>query len=267
MEQLKEIRQNKNFGNVLLFTVIAAGYLFFLTSRIWLSDAGELIGPTPFYEKQILEKYSVYLTKWDYAEKQDEMEIVVEVETNDLLAVGLKCKVLERTFGELDAEVVLGDTDYMVIRIQNVPKKWKEISLHLEDENKKTVNLYTNRLKVDQVKALKSKDRTGYQCDRLKGQIGYDAYQIRQKESEISRLTEENSRLSKRVEELNNGRYPTQKEADDAADIMETAKSRIESNGKTIEKRQEEISELNTRSEELEKQIRELKGEKGGMDQ
>lgn len=259
MEQLKEIRQHKNFGNLLLFTVIVAGYLFFLTSRVWLPDAGELIEPTPFYEKQILEKYNVYLTKWDYAKKQDEMEIVVEVETNDLLSVGLKCQAVERTFGKLDTKVVLEDTDYMVIRVCNVPKKWKEVSLHLEDENKKTVNLYTNVSEVDQVKVLKSKERAGYQCDRLKGQIGYDAYRIRQKETEISDLTEENSRLSKRVEELSNGRYPTQKEADDAADIMESAKSRIESNGKTIEKRQEEISELNTRTEELEKQIRELK--------
>ena len=255
---MKNKIEKENRGNFILCIIIVAGYLFFLSSKMWLPDMGELIDPTSFYTKQRLDDDSVYLTKWDYAEADQTMEVVIEVESKDLLSSEFQCEAVERTSGKLHTKVVLKDADYMVVLITEIPDKWKEISLHIENKAKDTVNVYTNVSAVNRVAKLSARDMEGYLCDRLQGQIDYDTYQIQQKEKEISDLTKENQQLNDRAEELRSNKYPTQSEADDAADRVEEAERKIEGNTSTIEKNQDEIDELNTRTEELKKQIEEL---------
>lgn len=248
----------KNRGNFILFAVVIAGYLFFLPSRLWLPDMRELIEATPFYEKQVFQDYSVYLTKWDYAENQQIMEVIVEVESKDLLAAQLDCEAVERTSGELNTESVVEDREYLIIRITEIPERWKEISLHLKDDEGNVLGMYTNVKEVQRVARLDARSASGYQIDRLHGQIGYDTYRIQQKENEISALTEENGKLKSAVEEMKKKKYPTQDEAGEAAELIAAAESKYQTNEDTIEKRTEEIGELNVRTKELQNLIEEL---------
>lgn len=250
--------KGKNSGNFILFVVILAGYLFFLSSRLWLPDMRELIEATPFYEKQPFEDYSVYLTKWDYSEKQRVMELVVEVESKDLLSSQLGCEAVERTAGELNVETVLKDREYQVIRIKDIPEKWREVSIHLKDEEGNSLNLYTNVEAVNRVGKLDEKDRAGYTKERLEGQADYDTYMIRQKEKEIADLTEENRKLEDGIEEMKTKKYPTQEEADKAADLVISAENKCRTNEAAIADRTEEIEALKARTDELHKQIEEL---------
>ncbi len=257
MSLIKE--RGKNTGNRLLLTVIIAGYAFFLTTKLWLPDVKELVDATPLYEKQVSGDYSIYLTKWEYAQKDQSMEIIVETETTNLLAARLECEAVERTAGELHTKTLISDREYQVIQITDIPQNWKEISLRMIDDKGEYLSLYTNIDAVEQVEALKEKSEDGYLADRIQGQIEYDAYRIRKKEQEISDLTAENRSLENGIDEMMSKQYPTQEEADKAAELIKSAEKKCEVNDSTIETRKTEISELELRTEELKKQIEELK--------
>lgn len=251
--------KGKNAGNRILLSVIVMGYVFFLTSEFWLPDVKELIAATPLYEKQTMGDYSVYLTKWEYAEKTQTMEIIVEMEMTNLLAPRLECEAVERTAGELQTNTVVDDREYQIIQIVEIPENWKEISLHLINDKGEHLSLYTNAEAVKKVDALPGKDEKGYLSDRIRGQIDYDSYRIEKKEQEISELALENRTLESGIDEMASKKYPTQEEADKAAELIRSAEKKCETNESTIEKRRTEIAELEVRTEELQKQLEELK--------
>lgn len=248
----------KNSGNLILFILIVVGYFFFLSSRLWLPDARKLIESTPFFERQILNDYGVYLTKWDYAEEQQVMELIVEIETKDLLSDELECEAFERKAGKLNTEIVVKDREYLIIRIIDIPEKWKEISVHLKNQKSDSLNLYTNLKKVNKVATLDKKSKPEYEIDRLKGQIDYDTYLINKKEKDVSVLEKENLQLKIGIEEMEEKTYPTQEEANRAAELIESAETKYKTNEDTMENSRKEIAELEARTEELKKQIESL---------
>lgn len=257
MNLVKE--RGKNAGNVTLLIVLVVGYLFFLTSKLWLPDMKEFITATPYFEKQMFDNYSIYLTKWEYAESQQKMEVIVEVETTDLLSEPLECEAVERTARALHTEIVLNDREFLVIQISDVPKNWKEISLHLKNAEEDYLGLYTNSDAVKRVEQIKKKDITGYKIERIQGQIDYDTYRIEKKRDEISKLTAENQELKSGIEEMQAKKYPTKEEADSVTVLIEKAEEKCASNENVLEKRKKEIGELEARTEELKKQLAELK--------
>lgn len=251
--------KTKNIGSLTLLLLLVGGYLIFFTSRFWLPASAEIVEPTPLYETETLDSYSVYLTKWEYSREDAAMEIVIEIQTSDLTDTGLTCSAFERNAGELDIMTVDATSEYMVFRINDVPEEWREVSLHLQkDGGKNTLRLYTNVDEVDQTERLPEKSKNGYQIDRLQGQIGYDDHQISLIENKKAALEKENSKLQERIDELERAVYPTEEEADDALERVEQAQKSIEENTESIQKHQEEISEIETRTERIQEQIREL---------
>ncbi len=251
--------RGKNAGNVTLLILLIAGYLFFLTSKLWLPDMKELISATPYFEKQLFDNYSIYLTKWEYAESQQKMEVIVEVETTDLLNQPLECEAVERTVGALQTEIVLNDREFFVIQISDVPKNWKEISLHLKNAEGDFLGLYTNVDEIQRVEQIEKKDTVGYQAERIQGQIDYDTYRIEKKRDEITKLTAENRELKSGIEEMRAKKYPTKEEADNVAVLIEKAEEKCISNENALKKKNKEIEELEDRTEELQKQLAKLK--------
>ena len=130
IEKLRSrIKRDINIGNKLLLYLLIGGYAFFITSRIWMPDSGELIEATPYYEVQAMAGHEVYLTRWSYSEKDQAMEVIAEIQTKDLLDTGLEYEAVERTKGKLEIQAVRETADYMVFRITGIPDGWKEISL------------------------------------------------------------------------------------------------------------------------------------------
>ena len=256
---MRERFKTKNKGSILLLTLLISGYLVFFTSRFWLPASAEMVQPTPLYETETVDNYSVYLTKWEYSRKDAAMEIVIEIQTSDLTGTGLAYSAFERNAGGLDITAVDESSEYMVLRINDVPEDWREVSLHLQkDGGKNTLRLYTNIDEVAQAESLPEKSENEYQIDRLQGQIGYDDYQISLIENKKAALEKENAELQERIDELERAVYPTEEEADDALERVEQAKKSIEENTESIQKYQEEISEIETRTGSIQEQIREL---------
>ena len=260
IEKLRSwIKRDINIGNKLLLYLLIGGYAFFITSKIWMPDSGELIEATPYYEVQVMAEHEVYLTRWDYSEKDQAMEVIVEIQTKDLLDKGLGYEAVERTKGKLEIQAVRETADYMVFRITGIPDGWKEISLRLTEEGGDLLRLYTNIDAVERTGSLQEKDQDGYEADRLEAQISYDQFQIQEQESVIQDLKEENIELDQRITELENAVYPTEEEAEAAGDTVTKARDTISANEADIEEREGRIEELKERSDKIREQIEALK--------
>lgn len=269
MEFLQNIRERlngrKSTGSWILLIVIAGGYLFFLTSRSWMPRSTEYVEPTPLYTVQNIEDYGIYVTRWEYSEQEQAMQIVVEIESKSLVDQDISFEVVERSAGKLNVTAVVEQTDHIVFHITDIPEKWTEVSLRLwgEDEGN-MLRLYTNVDSIEYAKGLPGTDKTACEIYRLEGQIQYDSYRISEREEEIASLQEENENLQKRVSELETMMYPTEEEAQQAGDTVTRAESRMESNDTQIKQLEDEINQFKKRSDSIREQIREVESEGTG---
>ena len=269
MELLQIIRERvngrKSAGSWILLIVIVGGYLIFLTSRLWMPRSTEYVEPTPLYVSQTFGERGGYISRWEYSEAEQAMQIVLEIESKAIVDQKISFAAVERSAGELDITAAVEQTDYIVFYITEIPEKWTEISLRLwgEDESD-MLRLYTNVDSIEYVNGLPGTDRTACEVYRLEGQIRYDTYRISEREGDILALQEENESLQERISELEGMRYPTEEEAQEAGETVSRAESRMESNNTQIRQLQEEIDQLKKRSESIEEQIREVESEGTG---
>ena len=256
----KRVKKDINLGNKILLFLLVGGYFFFISSRIWMPDFGELIEATPYYEIQAMPGREICLTRWIYSKEDRAMEIIVEIKLKELIDAGIGYEAAERTKGSLNVQAVLEKADYTVFRITEIPDDWKEISLRLtERENGDIIRLYTNIDVVEQVKTLPEKDARGYEIDRLEAQISYDEFQIAEQEDVISDLQKENAELEIRITELETAVYPTEDEAEEAGNTVAKVRDTISTNEVEIQERMQRIDELKERSEKIIEQIELLK--------
>lgn len=249
-------KKNRNTGSIVLLAFILCGYLFFFTSRIWIPESRELVEATPLYEPQAFSSRQVYLTSWEYSERDHAMEVIIEIESTNLIETGLEYEAVEQTAGELDLYAVIDQSDHKVFRITDLPENWEEISLRLiEGDGGDILRLYTNVDTVEYTDSLPEKDQTGYEVDRLQGQINYDTYRISVRQEEIVDLQEENGEMEQRIAELEQTKYPTEEEAAEAAETVERARSAIRTNEDRISELQEEIGGLERRTIQIRDQI------------
>lgn len=252
----------KNLGSIILIVGILLGYLTFFTSRFWMPDNSSLVEATQLYERNTIDNYNIYLTKWVYSDSDAAMEIIVEIQTSALIDDGLTFSAVERNDGELDIYAVDESPEYMVLRITDLPENWQEISLHLQkNDGDNTLRLYTNINEVDKVENLPEKSKSEYLIDRLQGQIGYDDYQISLIQNEMTALETENTELQERIDELERAVYPTEEEADEALEMVNQAQNNIQENTDSITSYQEEMSEIEARTESIQEQINNLKSQ------
>lgn len=255
----KWIPDRKSVPLILFLFVMIAGYALFFTSRLWLPDNRELIEPTPFYERILFQNDRIYLTEWDYAEADKTMQVILEFENRNLLEQDFQYQAVERTSGELEVLPVLEKPDYVILRITDIPKTWKEISLRIGNgQTEERVKFYTNIKEVRKVDNLPERTKTGYEVERLEAHLVYDDVQIQQKNQEKAELEKENKELEQRIQELEEAGYLSEEEARQAAEIRSRAISQIQVNSDDINDINEEVLALEKRSENIQSQIGDL---------
>lgn len=236
---------------------LAIGYTLFLTSNLWVPQSGDLVGATPYYKKISNEDYSFYLTQFVYSEKDGVIQVIIEIENRDVQEKRLEYSAIERTSGSLDVETAQEAPNYAVLRISGMGPRWKEISLRIGEEGNDTqVKFYANIDAVDRVASLPKLSTEGYLAVRLKAQIAYDDAQIREKNGQIKVLQEENQRIDERIKALMGETYLTEEEAKEAEGLISKARSRKAANEGTVADREDEIAELQERTQKIEEQIK-----------
>ena len=161
----------------------------------------------------------------------------------------------------MEVKAVLDEPDYLILRIENIPENWKEISLRVgntenEDSMKK---FYTNVNRVEETKKLALKDEKGYLMDRLLAQKRQADQELEEIQKKITKLLQENEDLSKKEEEIKAKTYLTQAEQKKGEETLIRAENQILINQETIEHLEEEAVEKENDIDSLKMKIDELK--------
>lgn len=260
IERFREWKQkHKNFGMTSFLAVAIVGYALFFTSTIWFPNYGKLVTETPYYEKVVYGEYSFYLTQFVYCEAEEAVQVIIEKENSDVKDQSFQYTAVERKKGNLDVSVVQEESSYVILRISNVTG-WREISLRIQARgNENQAKFYANADNIKRVKSLPERSESGYRIERLEAQILQDDMQIKDKEEQIQSLQKENEDILNRIQELESDVYPTEDEAKSAKEIVAKAKNRKQANETTIQDREEEIRKLQERTDNIRKQIEEIK--------
>ena len=260
-EKLAQLHRQKNFPIWCFLFLLISGYTLFLTSTVWYPENQDYVAPTKYYEQHQVGVYQISVTDWKYSKKDHAMQIIFEKQNREILDEKLYFGAMERTGGELEVKAVLDEPDYLILRIENIPENWKEISLRVgntenEDSMKK---FYTNVNRVEETKKLALKDEKGYLMDRLLAQKRQADQELEEIQKKITKLLQENEDLSKKEEEIKAKTYLTQAEQKKGEETLIRAENQILINQETIEHLEEEAVEKENDIDSLKMKIDELK--------
>ena len=259
MKNWKKTTKAPNYGIQRFLLVMLAGYAFFFTSLIWMGETTDLIEPTVFYESIAYLDQRISLTQWRYAPKQQRMQVILETSSTEVLPTRLSFEAMERTAGTLKTEVILQETDFVVLHICEIPENWREISIRISSgETDQTAKLYTNMEAVEQVDSVLEEQEAGYRIARLEAQVRYDDLQIEEREAQIEALQKENREIEKQISDIWEGIYPSEEEARKAQERLSRAQEQAAANQTRLEALQAEIGALEERTLQLKTRIQEL---------
>lgn len=242
--------------------IMVAGYVLFFTSKLWFPAHGELIEPTPLYQRVSYEHYELYLTEWTYSKPDQAMQIILEFDNKEILDTKFQYEAVERAAGEMKVRPVLETHDYVMLRIEGVPDNWKELSLRIGKANSDSpAKLYTNIDSVKRTPELPEKTAREYQVERLEAQLTYDQAQQKVCQEKLEAFETEKLKLEEKIQELESGSYLSEDEVKQAEETIGKAKSQIQLNADNTQCVREELEALEKRSETIQEQMVQLEQE------
>ena len=100
---------------------------------------------------------------------------------------------------KVEYQIAYEDPAYVVIRISDMMKNWKELSMHVDTKGGDvTAKFYMNVKEIQKVASLPELSEREYPMLRLQLQIGYDTARIDAKNKEIEQLKQENEKMQER---------------------------------------------------------------------
>lgn len=258
-------KRNKNFFLMGFLTLYVAGYFIFFSSKMWLFTENDLIEASPLQESNEYEGREITIGRWDYSKSQNMMEI--ELSISNLSADGIQkydYSAIERTKGEQRIETVIEKPDFVILRIYDVPEKWREISvrLALEKDSANPFKMYMNKKDISYVSEIPERTEAEYQVVKLDNLMLHYEKNIKNLEKEIKELEAENETLESNVLELKEQEeYQTAKEVEETEQIVDEYTAKIEANRTGIEGRKSEIQEYQDRITNAELQKEDIKSE------
>ena len=265
-KQGREKKKHKNVFAVLFITIFLSGYTLFFTSKIWMPTTGDAERLTRLNEDIQWENRTIKIIRWEYSENQQRME--VELDLSDRSFEGLEGydhPAMETNAGMLPVTPVLEDMDWIILQIDDVPKRFSEISLRIQEkdageESGTMIRMYTNINDVDRVETLERKDRAEYLVEKYQLQVqGY--------QEEIKKINKRISESEKRIRNIEaeilqlqeKETYQTEKQIQETESVIEDAKNEILSEEEHIANDQAEAAEVKERIRNTRDQIRNLK--------
>lgn len=255
LDKQKKIKtQSGKFLSTFLI-IFLAGYLFFFTSSLFMPAPKAEVSATSIGTTISGADRNFTLLSWDYCKKQRAMQIVLELSDNSIDGIKeLEYLAVEKTKGNLDCEVYINEKDFAVIFIKNIPRKWSEISLHIDipktDEREAvTLKMYTTKDTVANVDKITKKDKNEFYKTAIETQIANFKKEIDDKEKEIK------NKENKLVEADEKIKDKEEKQAFETSEEKEKSNRIIQQIVGEKEKINTEIADLKAEISELEAKI------------
>ncbi len=254
-----KLGQHKNYFLAIFLVAFIGGYAFFFTSTYWMPTESKT-SATEIGTSQTLNDRKFTLVSWEYSREDQAMlaefgvrNLSVESESE------YKVSVLERSQGELPSEIIYGSDDLLVIRVEGVTNRWREISIHLGLEGDSSyVKYYTNRQAVDHVDAITAHSGEEYYVTKYQGEIDECETEIENYKSQIMANVRDIKAYESRIIELEaNKAHQTTTEIEETDSLISTIQGNIRSLGEENTSYTDEIAELEEKAAKAEENMRE----------
>lgn len=259
----KQRKKPKYMMFIMFFFFFIGGYTLFFTSTFWMPDTGIAKRKTELHREIEWNKRVVSLLRWEYSEKQNLMEIEIEVTNKEFdKKNNYEFSVMESNGKRLKVDSILVEPDWIIVQVRNVPKRFRELSLHMgieNDDNEGYVRFYTNKNDVERVEKIKKKSKKEYMVVRLEETVAGYHEKIEEIEKEIEKEQKSIAEIEKEIMRLEAKMpYQTDEEVEQTQKLIDDAKYTIDSSNSTIEKKHQLIEEYHTRIEKTEEKAAEV---------
>jgi DNA repair exonuclease SbcCD ATPase subunit len=251
---VQNIRSKKLSGFLVVsfLLIFFLGYAVFFLSPYYLSGVGKL-NYTPLREPVVLEYRDIQILSWSYCKDQKRME--VELQIDDHSFDGRNTYSFSAAFRPSNASVeittVLEEPNYVVIEIDNIPRRWREISLRMrvEDAGTEEIRLYSNIEQIAQVDSIEPLTQLEYHVRRIERNIAAFTDRIEEIDQELQELSDKIVNIQEANRLLEDGKkYQTTVE-------IEETNLQISANLDAIEETEKEMETLRGEKQEQENLI------------
>lgn len=259
----KNYEMTKRKGNLALFGIVfffIAGYIFFFSSTMWMPSNLAASLQTPLKENVQWGERTLQIRRWDYCETEQVMEVEIDMDNKSFDGKNhYQYSAINRNNDQLKVVKMIEDSDWIVLRIENVTDNFGEISLRMDmmgepDDN--TLKLYTNVNAVKRVKDLEKRDRKGYQLLRLQRDTESYQKEISTLEKKKKSLLEKNQRMQEEINHLQSEEsYQTEEMKAEQTDKINEIQSEITANQDEIQSYDLQLKEKRERIELIKKQM------------
>lgn len=259
----KNYEMTKRKGNLALFGIVfffIAGYIFFFSSTMWMPSNLAASLQTPLKENVQWGERTLQIRRWDYCEIEQVMEVEIDMDNKSFDGKNhYHYSAINRNNDQLKVVKMIEDSDWIVLRIENVTDNFGEISLRIDmmgepDDN--TLKLYTNVNAVKRVKDLEKRDRKGYQLLRLQRDTESYQKEISTLEKKKKSLLEKNQRMQEEINHLQSEEsYQTEEMKAEQTDKINEIQSEITANQDEIQSYDLQLKEKRERIELIKKQM------------
>jgi len=259
----KNYEITKRKGNLALFGIVfffIAGYIFFFSSTMWMPSNLAASLQTPLKENVQWGERTLQIRRWDYCETEQVMEVEIDMDNKSFDGKNhYQYSAINRNNDQLKVVKMIEDSDWIVLRIENVTDNFGEISLRMDmmgepDDN--TLKLYTNVNAVKRVKNLEKRDRKGYQLLRLQRDTESYQKEISTLEKKKKSLLEKNQRMQDEINHLQSEEsYQTEEMKAEQTDKINEIQSEISANQDEIQSYDLQLKEKRERIELIKKQM------------
>lgn len=256
-------------GSLVFYLVLfffAGGYLLFLSSSTWMPASLSASLQTPLGEDTEWAGRSFRIVRWDYCEEMEMMEVEMNVQNDSFDGINQYVfQAAVRSGGSPVVETVIGEPDWIILQIKEIPRSFGELSLRVDlpqataEAETDTLKLYTNVNDVNRVSSIKKKDREGYLCGKVMLQIEEYKKQIEEKQDRMEALAAQSVEMQEEIGRLQKDTgYLTEEQKQETDSRITEIEGDIKGNMEETEKLQQEISELEERIRLAEKQIQDM---------
>lgn len=262
-KQISGISGKMYFYFLIAFFVL--GYIFFFSSNRWMPVTSSANAYTPLGQEIVWNGKKVSVIRWDYCENSRKMEVELDIRNTAFDGQNTyDFSVVVRGGGEATVDPVIEEADWIIVQINDVPERWSEILLSVDQENYNdttsgVLKLFTNVNDVNRVNRIKKKDWNGYRRNRFETQIVSYQQQIKVNMKEIEKLQKEKQHIFTEITRLSNAKkYQTQEEQEETDQSITDAQKEAAGKDASVMQLQEENEELKEKIDLQQKQMEEV---------
>ncbi|MDT0112337.1 hypothetical protein QJV45_17875 [Listeria booriae] len=266
-------------------------FLAFLTSRLYLPDDTPLL-ETPLHEYQQLDNSEYAIESWVYNPRDNRMEVAISIsEESDAIAPDITYRVAEKTqvgsntTNTLKIKEVFKDARNIILRIEDIPKKWTAVSVTLTykdetltnnkfdpeaikrnensvDESEETateLKLYCDYRTVKTDNSLKDKSANDYSKMVAKRNLDFQKTLLQELAQYMKLEEKKQKQLARDIEVLKEDMtYKVESEKADIQSLIESKLDQIETSKETISEYLQQKKMIQEKEKKLQEQMQQI---------